>query len=89
MVWCGGGVRQVLCGKKRVAVSSTPGKTKHFQTIILNPQTVLCDCPGLVFPTFMASRSNLVINGVLPIDQMHDYLGPIQQVPGVCFFLAC
>ena len=42
-------------GVTRVGVSSTPGKTKHFQTLNLSSMTMLCDCPGLVFPSFMRS----------------------------------
>ena len=41
-----------LVGSKKVSVSATPGKTKHFQTIHLSPEVLLCDCPGLVFPNF-------------------------------------
>eukprot|EP00455_Lapot_gusevi_P026594 TRINITY_DN2804_c0_g1_i6.p1 TRINITY_DN2804_c0_g1~~TRINITY_DN2804_c0_g1_i6.p1 ORF type:complete len:272 (+),score=64.19 TRINITY_DN2804_c0_g1_i6:32-817(+) len=69
----------VLARDKRVAVSATPGKTRHYQTIKLNEEVTLCDCPGLVFPTFMSSRADLVCNGVLPIDQLkvHDYVAPI------------
>ena len=36
-----------LIGEKKVSVSSTPGKTKHFQTIRLSADVLLCDCPGL------------------------------------------
>ncbi|KAI3655446.1 hypothetical protein MP638_004607, partial [Amoeboaphelidium occidentale] len=54
---------------KRVTVSSTPGKTKHFQTINL-PGVTLCDCPGLVFPNFTANKSEMILKGVLPIDQL-------------------
>lgn len=42
-----------LMGSKKVGVSAQPGKTKHFQTLHLDDQTILCDCPGLVFPTIM------------------------------------
>jgi ribosome biogenesis GTPase A len=72
-------------GAKRVAVSGTPGKTKHFQTLDLNDEITLVDCPGLVFPSFVATREELVVSGVLPIDQMRDYLAPVrllcQRVP--------
>lgn len=34
-----------------VSVSKTPGHTKHFQTIYLTQNVILCDCPGLVFPS--------------------------------------
>ena len=40
----------VLWESKKVNVSATPGKTKHFQTLILPDErrVMLCDCPGLV-----------------------------------------
>ncbi|KAG8750346.1 hypothetical protein FRC12_012925, partial [Ceratobasidium sp. 428] len=66
-----------LLGEKKVSVSSTPGKTKHFQTIHLSPAIVLCDCPGLVFPQFATTKAALVCDGVLPIDQMREYVGPV------------
>jgi large subunit GTPase 1 len=66
-----------LLGEKKVSVSSTPGKTKHFQTIVLSPTMVLCDCPGLVFPQFTTTKADLVCDGVLPIDQMREFTGPI------------
>ncbi|KAF0462060.1 P-loop containing nucleoside triphosphate hydrolase protein [Gigaspora margarita] len=74
-----------LLGEKRVSVSSTPGKTKHFQTIHLSPSLVLCDCPGLVFPNFATTNGDMVCNGVLPIDQLREHTGPIaliaQRIP--------
>ncbi|KAJ1301757.1 hypothetical protein OPQ81_008986 [Rhizoctonia solani] len=74
-----------LLGEKKVSVSSTPGKTKHFQTIHLSPAIVLCDCPGLVFPQFATTKAALVCDGVLPIDQMREHIGPIglvvQRIP--------
>ena len=69
-----------LLGEKKVSVSSTPGKTKHFQTIHLSPTIVLCDCPGLVFPQFATTNAALVCDGVLPIDQMREHTGPVGLV---------
>lgn len=69
-----------LVGSKKVSVSSTPGKTKHFQTILLSDEVILCDCPGLVFPNFAYTNGELVCNGVLPIDQLREYTGPCQLV---------
>ncbi|KAL2760768.1 hypothetical protein ACRALDRAFT_1038299 [Sodiomyces alcalophilus JCM 7366] len=65
-----------LIGAKKVSVSATPGKTKHFQTIHLSEKVLLCDCPGLVFPNFASTKAELVCNGVLPIDQLREYTGP-------------
>ncbi|KAK7208033.1 P-loop containing nucleoside triphosphate hydrolase protein [Myxozyma melibiosi] len=74
-----------LLGAKKVSVSATPGKTKHFQTIHLSERVILCDCPGLVFPNFASTKAELVCNGVLPIDQMREYTGPAgllaQRIP--------
>ncbi|KAL7753010.1 hypothetical protein RI367_001461 [Sorochytrium milnesiophthora] len=69
-----------LCGAKRVSVSATPGKTKHFQTIHLTPDVLLCDCPGLVFPSFATTKAEMVCNGVLPIDQLRESSGPATLV---------
>ena len=69
-----------LIGAKKVSVSSTPGKTKHFQTIHLSEKVVLCDCPGLVFPNFANTKAELVCNGVLPIDQLREFTGPAALV---------
>ncbi|KAI4941480.1 hypothetical protein J4E86_010513 [Alternaria arbusti] len=65
-----------LIGAKKVSVSATPGKTKHFQTIHLSDKVMLCDCPGLVFPNFATTKAELVCAGVLPIDQLREYTGP-------------
>lgn len=68
-----------------MSVSSTPGKTKHFQTLHLSEEIILCDCPGLVFPNFATTKAELVCNGVLPIDQLREFSGPAtlvaQRVP--------
>ncbi|CAK7210978.1 hypothetical protein SBRCBS47491_000962 [Sporothrix bragantina] len=69
-----------LIGAKKVSVSSTPGKTKHFQTIELSPRVTLCDCPGLVFPNFATTKADLVCNGILPIDQLREFTGPAALV---------
>lgn len=69
-----------LIGAKKVSVSSTPGKTKHFQTLHLSDKIMLCDCPGLVFPNFASTKGELVCNGVLPIDQQREFTGPASLV---------
>ncbi|KAG0335959.1 hypothetical protein BG004_008250 [Podila humilis] len=74
-----------LLGEHAVSVSSTPGKTKHFQTIHLTPSMILCDCPGLVFPSFATTQGDMVCNGVLPIDQLREFTGSVglvgQRIP--------
>lgn len=69
----------------RVRVGATPGKTKHFQTLPMSDTILVCDCPGLVFPSFVSSTADMICSGVLPINQMRDHIGPItlicQRVP--------
>uniref|UniRef100_K7FSE9 Large subunit GTPase 1 homolog n=1 Tax=Pelodiscus sinensis TaxID=13735 RepID=K7FSE9_PELSI len=76
-----------ILGNKKVSVSATPGHTKHFQTLYVEPGLCLCDCPGLVMPSFVSTKAEMVCCGVLPIDQMRDHVPPIslthvcQRVP--------
>lgn len=74
-------VINVICKKKRVGVASMPGKTKHFQTLNLTGAPIcLCDCPGLVFPSFANSKAEMMCCGVLPIDRMKDYISPVSLI---------
>uniref|UniRef100_A0A4W6DQV4 Large subunit GTPase 1 homolog n=1 Tax=Lates calcarifer TaxID=8187 RepID=A0A4W6DQV4_LATCA len=63
---------------KKVSVSATPGHTKHFQTLYVEPGLCLCDCPGLVMPSFVSTKAEMICSGILPIDQMRDH------VPAIC-----
>lgn len=65
-----------LMKEKKTSVSATPGKTKHFQTLFIDEELCLCDCPGLVFPTFISTKADMVLNGILPIDQLRDHVAP-------------
>lgn len=71
--------------EKKVSVSATPGKTKHFQTLFLDKDLMLCDCPGLVMPSFVLTKAYMILNGILPIDQMRDHVPPVNvlctQIP--------
>lgn len=69
-----------LLTMKKVSVSATPGKTKHFQTLHLDDNLVLCDCPGLVMPSFVYTKAEMIINGILPVDQMRDHVPPINLI---------
>ncbi|KAB7496898.1 Large subunit GTPase 1-like protein [Armadillidium nasatum] len=66
-----------LMQEKKVSVSATPGKTKHFQTLFLSNELQLCDCPGLVFPAFVSTREDLILSGILPIDEMRFHVPPM------------
>jgi large subunit GTPase 1 len=59
-----------------------PGKTKHYQTLFLPETKEIClmDCPGLVFPSFSTSKAEMLVNGILPIDTLRDYLNPISII---------
>jgi hypothetical protein len=73
-----------MVAAKKTNVSATPGKTKHFQTLHVPdcPELVLCDCPGLVFPSIAGSKAQMICDGILPIDQMKDYMPPIRLLCG-------
>lgn len=66
-----------LLMNKKVSVSATPGKTKHYQTLFLDKDLLLCDCPGLVMPSFVCTKAEMILNGILPIDQMRDHVPPV------------
>lgn len=68
-----------LIGKKVVSVSRTPGHTKHFQTIFLTPNVRLCDCPGLVFPSYYPKQLQ-VLMGCYPISQLREPYSSIQYL---------
>lgn len=68
-------INKILKSKK-VRVSETPGKTKHFQTLVLADDLTLCDCPGLVMPSFASSKADMLLNGILPIDNLKDHVPP-------------
>ena len=55
-----------LFGSKKTTVSSTPGKTKHFQTLNITSHLTLVDCPGLVLPKYAASKAEMVAAGTVP-----------------------
>lgn len=69
-----------LLSAKKVSVSSTPGKTKHYQSFILDNGLKIYDCPGLVFPSITSCKEELIVNGVLSIDQLKDYLSPVEYL---------
>ena len=60
-----------------------PGKTKHFQTLILENEArniCLVDCPGLVFPSFANSKAEMYCCGVLPINNIREYVSPVTLI---------
>eukprot|EP00930_Biecheleria_cincta_P019261 TRINITY_DN14746_c0_g1_i1.p1 TRINITY_DN14746_c0_g1~~TRINITY_DN14746_c0_g1_i1.p1 ORF type:complete len:574 (-),score=117.09 TRINITY_DN14746_c0_g1_i1:88-1809(-) len=74
-------VINALFGAKKVSMSRTPGKTKHLQTLELADSGItLCDCPGLVFPSVVATKAQLTINGTVPITELKDFFSPVALV---------
>ena len=66
---------------RRLQVSATPGKTKHYQTHVLAGGGVtLVDGPGLVIPSLHMTKQEMVLSGILPIDNLTDPLPCINQL---------
>jgi ribosome biogenesis GTPase A len=61
-----------LVGKHVVSTSSTPGHTKHYQTIFVSQHVRLCDCPGLVFPAHGMPKELQILCGLYPIAQVSE-----------------
>lgn len=51
-----------------------------FQTLYVNDEVLLCDCPGLVFPSFVSTKAEMILNGILPIDQMRDHVPAVSLI---------
>ncbi|XP_033642024.1 large subunit GTPase 1 homolog [Asterias rubens] len=66
--------------RKKVPVSATPGRTKHFQTLFVEPTLCLCDCPGLVMPSMVSSKGEMIISGILCIDHLRDFIPPVSLI---------
>lgn len=62
----------VLMQTKKVSVSSMPGHTRHIQSLMLDDEVDILDCPGLVLPAY-AVAPDLLLTAVLPIDQMRSH----------------
>jgi len=74
-------VINALFGAKKVSMSRTPGKTKHLQTLELpGADLTLCDCPGLVFPSVVATKAHLAINGTVPIVELRECVPPMRVI---------
>lgn len=73
-------VINALCGKKKVGVDIKPGKTKNLQTIIFSPLVTLCDCPGLIFPSLVSSKAEMICNGVISVESVMEYVEPVNYI---------
>ena len=50
------------------------------QTLNVGAEVSLCDCPGLVYPSFVSTKAEMVVNGILPIDQLRDHIPPVALI---------
>lgn len=50
------------------------------QTLFVEPSLCLCDCPGLVMPSFVSTKAEMVCSGILPIDQLRDHVPPVTLI---------
>ena len=63
---------------KKLKVSATPGKTKTFQTHLVDGGSCeFIDGPGLVIPNLNMDRASMVLGGILPIDTLVEYMPPM------------
>lgn len=79
-------MKSLLCVQNcfHIVVIEMNGSCKIFfrswQTLFVDHDLMLCDCPGLVFPSFISTTAELVVNGILPIDQLRDCVPPINLI---------
>lgn len=69
-----------LTGKKVLSVSRQPGHTKIVQPLKINATTVLCDCPGLIFPAVDIPRPLQVLAGLFPIPHTREYVAAVHYL---------
>ena len=67
-------------GRKVCSTSRTPGHTKWKQTIFLNKDLMLVDCPGLVFPAVDMPKQLQILCGIFPIAQVREPFSAIQYM---------
>jgi ribosome biogenesis GTPase A len=67
-------------GRKVCSTSRTPGHTKWKQTIFLNKNIMLVDCPGLVFPAVDMPKQLQILCGIFPIAQVREPFSAIQYM---------
>ena len=71
----------IFMENKRLQVSATPGKTKHYQTHVLAGGGItLVDGPGLVIPNLKMDKSEMVLSGILPIDKLTQAVPCIERL---------
>jgi nuclear GTP-binding protein len=73
-------VINTLRSKKVCNVAPIPGETKVWKYITLMKRIFLIDCPGVVYYNNNDSETNIVLKGVVRVENLHD---PQEHIPGV------
>lgn len=71
--------RSKVCG-----VGSTPGLTKSAQTITLDKNIKLLDCPGIVFTQGGADSVDAVLRNCVKIELLDDPVAPVEAIVSRC-----
>jgi nuclear GTP-binding protein len=66
--------------KKVCTVAPIPGETKVWQYITLMKRIYLIDCPGVVPPNGNDTEEDILLRGVVRVENVHN---PEQYIPGV------
>ncbi|OKL56372.1 Nucleolar GTP-binding protein 2 [Talaromyces atroroseus] len=66
--------------KKVCTVAPIPGETKVWQYITLMKRIYLIDCPGVVPPNSNDTEEDILLRGVVRVENVHN---PEQYIPGV------
>jgi nuclear GTP-binding protein len=70
----------MLRSKKVCKVAPIPGETKVWQYITLFKKIFLIDCPGVVTPAKDESEDNIVLKGVIRVENLED---PTMYIPAL------
>jgi len=73
-------VINTLREKKVCTVAPIPGETKVWQYITLFRKVFLIDCPGVVTPAANETEADVVLKGVLRVENLDD---PSQYIPAI------
>ncbi|KAK0624619.1 NUC091 domain-containing protein [Bombardia bombarda] len=69
-----------LRGKKVAVVAPIPGETKVWQYVTLMRRIYLIDCPGIVPPNHLHTPQDLLLRGVVRVENVEN---PEQYIPAV------
>jgi len=69
---------------KVVNVGAIPGVTKTSQTIVLDKQISLLDCPGIIFDPGLISASDAALRNCIKFEQIEDPLLPVEAILRRC-----